>query len=185
MRGLEEIKEINENPAEHYKRSPDYSGAPDFDHRSAAQKFHGERVEARQAERDGPRTLADRSRSNDKAGLDIQQPPFIEFWMHMCAKAKAEGRDEPRYAEARLAFFGGPAPKGALTFVDGGAGEGLRAVPVAPDTYRGEYREVTNKGTVWHHVTNANGDVISYASAEAALNGAHYIREKEIAKKFR
>ena len=172
-----------------------------------AQKFHGERVEERQrvnGQPNGYKPISEAELRGDSvddaspisartatlmAVSDGPQPPFMEFWLRQNELRKRQGLDDLNYGDARSQFFGGPPPKGALTFVDSRVGEGLRAVPDGSydgaAVYRGEYREVTHMGTLWHKARNLNGEIIAYRTAEAALEGARVLRDELIDKKFR
>lgn len=135
------------------------------------------------ATRSIPRTLADRPRQHMDArhlGMDgvlsaiDAAPPFLKFWHQLNAERSARCEDEATYKEAREAFQGGPTPDGALTFI-GKKWDGLRAVPVGAvqgrPTYHGEFRQVTDNGTIWRTVHSQSGP-IAYATPEAALGGA-------------
>jgi hypothetical protein len=220
MRGLEEIKYLNENPSA--ARLDDAVFAPrDRGHSNDAQRYHGERVDARQGQTHadlkregafktrhpldlpeglitelvigaalesiifGPRTLADRTAEHKAAGytpgvqdrihsaIDVL-PPFLKFWERLNAERAKLGQEEAFYKDAKEAFNGGPTPDGALTFI-GKKWDGVRAVPASDvqsrKAYHGEFREVTDNGTVWRVVANTYGS-ISYATPEAALGGA-------------
>lgn len=147
-----------------------------------------------------PRTsLKDRLRSNPGKdhpflGMDgilsafDAEPPFVKFWQKFNDEREARGEGEARYSEAKAAFLGGATPTGALTFV-GKDWDGLRAVPAKPvkhlggqrPAYHGEYREVTDNGTVWHKVTNELGLPIAYGLPEAALVNAKERRDEKVA----
>jgi len=130
------------------------------------------------------RTLADRSRLNDKSdrvargeplGMEgilsaiDAEPPFLKFWQKLNDERAARGEPEAGYKTAREAFTGGPTPAGALTFI-GKKWDGLRAVPAGMNYY-GEFRQVTEDGTVWHVVSDKSGPRV-YMTPEAALDGA-------------
>lgn len=170
-----------------------------------AQKFHGQRVEARQAEREGGRPKTKFSRFDDLffAALlldvvaqasyrepasqeridpidEVSQPPLFRFWEKLNARLRAAGKPDADYGTAKRAFEGGATPEGALTFI-GKKWDGLRAVPVSTYhqdkiAYHGEFREVSDNGTVWRTVHNKNGP-ISYISPEVALCNARLARE--------
>jgi hypothetical protein len=131
-----------------------------------------------------PRTLADRSPLNDKSdrvargehlGMEgilsaiDAEPPFLKFWQRLNDERAARGEPEAGYKTARDAFNGGPTPAGALTFI-GKKWDGLRAVP-AGSNYHGEFRQVTEDGTVWHVVSDSFGPRV-YTTPEAALGAA-------------
>lgn len=119
------------------------------------------------------------------------QPPFFKFWQKLNAKLLEMGKSEAGYGDAKIAFMGGVTPLGAITFI-GKEWDGLRAVPSEPVTrlggnrpfYHGEYREVTELGTVWHKVSGNNGAPIKFALPEAALVAAKDHRAEKINKKF-
>jgi hypothetical protein len=102
------------------------------------------------------------------------EPPFLKFWLRLNEERAARGEGEAFYKEAKEAFLGGPTPVGALTFV-GKEWDGVRAVPMKAyegrKSYRGEFRQVSDNGTVWRTVHSSSGE-IAYASPEAALAGA-------------
>lgn len=150
------------------------------------------------------RTLADRSRLNDKGdrvssegerflGMDgihsaiDAKPDFLKFWQKLNDDRAAGGHGEALYKEAKLAFSGGETPVGALTFI-GKEWEGLRAIPAktfeGKKTYHGEFRSVAPEGNlIWNVVSNTNCAPIAYANAEAALNGARHARIHSEAQK--
>lgn len=105
-------------------------------------------------------------------------PPFLKFWQKLNADRAAGGLGEAIYKEAKEAFNGGPTPRGALTFI-GKEWDGLRAVPAHPyegkRAYHGEFRQVSDEGTVWRVVANTTGP-ICYATAEAAIHGARHAK---------
>ena len=106
------------------------------------------------------------------------EPPFPKFWQKLNDDAAAHGRPELGYGQAKEAFLGGPTPAGALTFI-GKEYDGLRAIPAKPydghKTYYGEFRQVSDNGTIWRTVHNPHGP-IGYASPEAALYGARHAK---------
>ena len=59
MRGLAEIIESNENPAAYHRSREPQHGFTSREDRAEQQRFHGERVEARQAERDSASVRAE------------------------------------------------------------------------------------------------------------------------------
>jgi hypothetical protein len=163
-----------------------------------AQAFHGRRVEARQAQNAKPSfphltpdqedqlfaifllDLLTSTPIKEPAPIeridpiDNNDPPFFKFWKALNAKLNAAGQADADYGFARKAFAGGETPAGALTFI-GKEGEGLRAIPDGTyqglPVYRGEFREVSERGIIWRRVHSSAG-AIAYASAEAALHGA-------------
>jgi hypothetical protein len=114
------------------------------------------------------------------------QPPFLKFWGKLNDHRAEQGLDELRYNEAKELFLGGKTPVGALTFI-GKEWDGVRAIPgqnydglrAIPGqnydglrAYTGQFRETQSNGSViWRPVHNSSG-VVSYASPEAALEGA-------------
>lgn len=102
-------------------------------------------------------------------------PPFFKFWEKLNKGLRAAGKPEAGYKTAKTAFEGGETPAGALTFV-GKEWEGIRAVPgptsCGEASYFGEFREVSDAGTVWRVVANKHGLSIAYVSAEGALRSA-------------
>lgn len=134
---------------------------------------------------DKPKTLADRSRRNDKGdflGMDGihaavgETSGFMRFW----AGLNEHLGHEARYKEAKLSYDGGETPVGTLTFV-GKEWDGLRAVPAktyeGKKTYHGQFSSVEPEGnTMWNVVANTDEQPISYANAEAALHGARHAR---------
>src|ERR1035437_8182386 len=110
----------------------------------------------------------------------LHQPPFVRFWAKLNEQRERVGMAELLYKEARELFFGGKTPVGALTFI-GKEWDGLRAVPIfgradRTRTYHGEFREVTDAGTVWRSVHGTNG-AIDYNTPEQALNGARHAKK--------
>ena len=138
---------------------------------------------------DKPKTLAERSRLNDKGdrflGMDGihaaigAKPDFIAFWAKLNEQRADRGEGEALYREAKLAFSGGETPVGSLTFI-GKEWDGLRAIPATSPhgkTYHGEFRSVAPDGnSIWNVVSNTTELPIAYATAEAALNGARHAR---------
>lgn len=102
------------------------------------------------------------------------EPPFLKFWQKLNDHRAEQGLDEAGYGEAKSAFLGGKTPLGSLTFI-GKEWDGVRAVPTKAyegrKSYRGEFRQVSDNGTVWRTVHSSSGE-IAYASPEAALAGA-------------
>jgi hypothetical protein len=142
--------------------------------------------------------LADILASGKPKKLDVQdrihsaidaEPPFFKFWQKLNERLAEHGQPEAGYKVAREAFSGGPTPVGALTFI-GKQWDGLRAVPAEPvkflggirPAYHGEYRIVSNEGTVWHKVVNDSELPIVYKLPEAALTAAEHVRNKNFAK---
>jgi hypothetical protein len=183
MRGLDEIRKINENPW----------------------AFHGEEIHGA-SHNEHPNNVESKSESqtdftdfNDMVGgiiaeivvLDtlatlqdriqpgIDHGPFLAFWQELNAQREREGRDEVLYKEAKMLFEGGPTPHGALTFI-GKEWEGIRAVPYA-GKYHGQYREVTERGTVWHTCKKPSGPV-EFTSVEDALNDAREVRDYRVVR---
>jgi len=224
MRALNEISRLNADPRA--ARADDAAfGRSDPDRVREQQRLHGERVEARQRERNGgtvrPDPLNDLDREHrassshptkgdavvagiladlvlgavladaartfthlDRIHTAIDaEPPFLKFWQKLNDERAARGEEEAFYAEAKKAFLGGETPLGALTFI-GKEWDGLRAVPAEPVTYlggsrpayHGEYRVVSDAGTVWHKAVNRHDSPIIYALPEAALLGAKLAR---------
>lgn len=200
MRGLEEIKQINENPGAHFaSREPQHfgPGSDAFKHENAGDALAGLFVLAALLDTMGvpmptfsqPRTLADRPRQHAEGrkhlGMDgilsaiDAEPPFLKFWQKFNDDLLSKGLDEATYKQAKEAFIGGPTPAGALTFI-GKEFDGLRAVPTqhpvqGRKSYHGEFRQVTENGTLWRAVASQSG-VIEYTTPEAALSGARHAR---------
>ena len=198
MRGLAEIIESNENPAAYHRNREPQHGFTSREDRAEQQRFHGERVEARQAERDSASVRAETnglfftallldilasSSGRPKAQPEHQErihsaldaePPFVKFWQKLNDSLEARDEPEATYGQAKRAFLGGATPVGALTFI-GKDWDGLRAIPAPPTdgkkTYHGEFRQVSDEGTIWRTVHSGHGP-IAYATPEAALNGA-------------
>lgn len=198
MRGLEEIKQINENPGAHFAaREPQHFGPGSGKHENS-ETLAGLFVLAALLDTMGvpvpstlsvPRTLADRPRQHAEGrrhlGMDgilsaiDAQPPFLKFWQKLNDDLSSKGLDEAGYKQAKEAFIGGPTPAGALTFI-GSEWNGLRAVPsdgAAPrKSYHGEFRQAASDGSaVWRTVASQAG-LIEYTAPEAALSGARHAR---------
>lgn len=114
--------------------------------------------------------------------IDENQPPFFRFWTKLNAGLKAAGKPDADHKTAMTAFEGGPTPVGALTFI-GKEWDGIRAVPVQPalpgrlaPAYHGEFRQVSDEGTIWRTVHNHSGPR-EFPSAEGALNGAKHAKK--------
>ncbi len=107
------------------------------------------------------------------------ETPFFKFWAKLNKRLAETGYVEADYGQAKEAFNGGKTPDGSLTFV-GKDWDGLRAVPAHPTngkkTYHGEFRQVSDEGTVWRSVANGGGLPIAYGTAEAALHGARHAK---------
>lgn len=111
---------------------------------------------------------------------EANEPPFFKFWAKLNKGLRAAGKPDAGYKAAHIAFEGGETPVGALTFI-GKEWDGLRAVP-GPGvngtvSYYGEFREVSDAGTVWRVVANKHGLNIAYVSAEAALVSAQHAKK--------
>lgn len=111
--------------------------------------------------------------------IDANLPPLFQFWNRLNTELEAAGKPHADYKTARTAFSGGATPEGSLTFI-GKDWEGLRAIP-GKDlvngrvAYNGQFREVSEQGTVWRTVHSLHGPV-AFASPEAALNSAKLAR---------
>jgi hypothetical protein len=160
-----------------------------------AQQIHGDRVEARQRinnqpfndqpPRDGrfaPGTLPPIEGLH--SAIDVKpDSPFFKFWLRINDEATSKGHSEVGYGEARKRFDGGATPHGALTFADPKQASGVRAVRQpgminGEPIWYGEYRVVTEDGVQWLKVANSNGGIISYTTAEYALNAATWMLVK-------
>lgn len=216
MRGISEINEANEHP--HHRSSEMFGVGRHTEGSDVNRSFESNMADKLRREGNGgerspnkgetvvagiladlfigaaiesiltPRTLADRSRLNDKGsrflGMDgihsaiDGEPPFLKFWQKLNDERAARGEPEAGYHTAKEAFTGGPTPDGALTFI-GKDYDGLRAVPAKPHdghrTYHGEFRQVSDAGTIWRTVHSTHGP-IAYATAEAALYGARHAK---------
>lgn len=167
MRGLAELRDINENPSAARKDDALFERNRNRERDLEQQRRHGQRVEARQAQnRDNRPSAAAKAAVGDLlAGLligaaiedmlgsiaqdppshqdriqpGIDQPPFIEFWADLNKQREWDGKPEALYKEARSLFNGGETPIGAMTFI-GKQWDGLRAVPSKPVTYLGGER---------------------------------------------
>lgn len=185
MRGLEEIIASNENPAAYYRgREPQHGlhvEGDTADYRSFATNLADKLRRAQNKPSRGDAIvagiLADLA-DHIFPQLDIDQPPFINFWANINAARLSAGLPEALYKEARVLFLGGETPVGAMTFI-GKQWDGLRAVPVEPvvflGDYLGEYRIVSDAGTFWHKVTN-HGVPVVFKAPEAAIKAAEKVR---------
>ena len=115
--------------------------------------------------------------------IDNNVPPFFRFWQKLNAGLNAAGKPDADHQTAMTAFEGGPTPIGALTFI-GKQWDGIRAVPGpghddtrVPMSYYGEFREVSDNGTVWRVVANKHGRNIAYSSVEGALTAAKHAKK--------
>ena len=107
--------------------------------------------------------------------IDNNDPPFFRFWRKLNADLSDAGMAEAGYKTAKRAFEGGPTPTGALAFI-GKEWDGLRAVPTGDGGYNGEFRQVSDDGTVWRSVHNHSGPRV-FSSAEGALNSARQAKK--------
>jgi hypothetical protein len=114
--------------------------------------------------------------------LSIDQSPFVNFWAKLNEQRARAGMAGLLYEEACTLFTGGETPVGAMTFI-GKQWDGLRAVPAEPvkflggsrPAYHGEYRIVSDAGTVWHKVKK-NHEPVVYKIPEAAITAAEEVR---------
>lgn len=112
--------------------------------------------------------------------------PFMQFWNN-----HNQTKGEIGYSEARKLFGGGLTPAGTLILAE--SGDGLRAVPAPSVPYLGgnrpawygDYREVTDKGTIWHRVNNASALPIIYTDPSYAIDAARVERSARIEQAFR
>jgi hypothetical protein len=191
MRGLDEIRKVNSNPGRFH--GEEIHGAVHMDEifRRDSQAIADEEEERHRDEPElgvhATRVFSDLLIASLIAGFPLhhkpQQPPFIAFWENLNETRLRSGQPEVLLKEARALFNGGETPVGAMTFI-GKQWEGLRAVPSKPvsylggnrPAYHGEYREVTERGTVWHKVKHDDGEPVSYKIPEAAINAAEEVR---------
>jgi hypothetical protein len=108
--------------------------------------------------------------------IDENQPPFFRFWKKLNAGLAAAGKPDTDHRTAMTAFEGGPTPVGALTFI-GKQWDGIRAVPTGyANGYNGEFRQVTEDGTIWRMVHSHTGPR-EFTSAEGALYSARQAKK--------
>lgn len=184
MRGLAGIAEINgprraELQAERARTiaAATLKAVNPRDTRDAHARRYADRVAEHKAAGFHPGTNQDPVPPMETIGAAIDQKSgsaFMEFWRNL----NTTRGHEVAYGEARILFHGGPTPADAITFVTNG--DGLRAIPVgnvqgAP-AYHGEYREVSDRGTIWHKVLNNAQLPIVYATPKAALDAARWHR---------
>lgn len=207
MRGLEEIRKVNENPT-------DYDAEEHFGTKHVGVPYtYGEEVadaiidDIMKDQR--PKTsklaalealaglvvldalTAERPHSHfthmDRIQPGIDQPPFVEFWANLNASREAHGLPEALYKEARTLFNGGETPVGAMTFI-GKQWDGLRAVPAEPvkylggarPAYHGQYRQTTRLGVKWHTVKD-HGQPKVFRIPEEAVTEAEKVRNYRVA----
>lgn len=179
MHGLDEIREMNENPTARRKDQAMFAGLyggckddcePEPEPEPKARKVDSLDLLFADLLFSGRADFTPLERRALDHLFDIDSDPFTKFWAKLNAERERDGKPEALYKEADEAFMGGPTPKGALTFV-GKKWDGLRAVP-AEKAYYGEFREVVRTGeTVWWRVHDKFG-ARSYAAVEDALEAA-------------